>query len=228
MTTGSTTFNPDFLDIAEEAWERATGGATELRSGYDLRTARRSLNLLLLEWSNLGLNLWTLDEGVLPLVNGQTRYDLPDDTVDLMEFAIFDNSYGLGQAINMQRISISEYAHRQNQATVGRPTSVTVDRQVSNPELLVWPIPDSDNYEIRYWRIRRIQEVGSGTNKQDVPFRFIPALIAGLAYMLATKLPEGAARMSVLKSQYDEAYLLARGEDRDKASVRFVPRSYRF
>ncbi len=219
-TTGTTTYNPDFIDIAEEAWERATGGATELRSGYDLRTVRRSLNLLLLEWANLGLNLWTLEEASVVVPEGETKVDLPADTVDLLEARISDGS---GYSTNMRRSSVIEYARSQNIERTGRPTMISLDRQVRGPAAMVWPVPDRE-YVISYWRIRRMQEVGSGVHTQDVPFRFVPAMIAGLAYMLATKLPEGAARISVLKNQYDESWALAREEDRDRSTLRLVPR----
>lgn len=223
-TTGTTTYSPDFIDIAEEAWERATGGATELRSGYDLRTVRRSLNLLFLEWANLGLNLWTLEE-----LEGQTtplesKLELASDTVDIMEARVRHDD---GYTSPLRRSSIMEYARSQNRTRQGRPTMFAMDRQVEGPTLMLWPIPDKE-YDIIYWRIRRIQEVGSGVQTQDVPFRFVPAMIAGLAYMLASKLPEGAARISVLKSQYDESWALAREEDRDKAPFRLVPRMSRW
>lgn len=223
-TTGTTTYNPDFIDIAEEAWERATGGATELRSGYDLRTVRRSLNLLFLEWANLGLNLWTLEELTGVTTPQESRLDLEPDTVDIMEARV---RYGDGYTTPLRRSSIVEYARSQNRSRQGRPTMFAMDRQVEGPSLLLWPVPDKE-YEIVYWRIRRIQEVGSGVQTQDVPFRFVPAMIAGLAYMLASKLPEGAARISVLKAQYDESWALAREEDRDKAPFRLVPRVSRW
>jgi hypothetical protein len=226
-TTGTTSFNPNFLDIAEEAWERASGGATELRSGYHLRTARRSLNLLLLDWANRGLNLWTLEQGTLAMTAGTTRYALPADTVDLLECRVHDVDQSQANDIPMQRISVADYSYRQGLSTQGRPTTVTVDRQVDAPYVMVWPIPNDDSYELRYWRIRRMQDAGNGVNSQDVPFRFTPALVAGLAYMLATKLPEGAARLQMLKGQYDEAWTLASNEDREKAPLRIVPMSYR-
>lgn len=227
-TSGSTLFNLNVLEIAEEAWERASGGATELRSGYDLRTVRRSLNLLLLEWANQGLNLWTLEEGSLALEEGQEHYLLPEDTVDIMEQRIEYGPPDNRMSLSIPRTSISNYSTRQNLRIKGRPNLVTVDRQAKAPIARVWPIPDSDEYSLLYWRIRRIQDAGTGVEVQDVPFRFLPALVSGLAYKLATKIPEGASRISLLKMQYDEAWTLASDEDRDKSPVRLVPRISRW
>lgn len=230
-TSGTTDFNLDLIEIAEEAWERASGGSTELRSGYNLRTARRSLNLLLLEWANKGLNLWTLDEGSIPLVEGVDSYTLPADTVDLMEHSIEAHPYGLSSSSNtysVPRVSVSNYAHISNRNVRGRPTQVTVDRQVAAPVVRVWPIPDNNEYTLNYWRIRRMQDAGSGIQTQDVPFRLLPALVAGLAYMIAGKIPEGAQRLPILKAQYDEAWQLASEEDREKAPLRLVPRTSRW
>lgn len=227
-TSGTTQFNLNVLEIAEEAWERASGGATELRSGYDLRTVRRSLNLLLLEWANQGLNLWTLEEGSVALEPGVERYELPPDTVDLMEQRIEYGPEDNRMSVSIPRISISNYSTRQNLRISGRPNLVAIDRQAAAPVARVWPIPDNDGYVLTYWRVRRIQDAGTGVEVQDVPFRFLPALVAGLAYKLATKIPEGAARISLLKMQYDEAWTLASDEDRDKAPVRLVPRIQRW
>lgn len=230
-TSGTTDFNLDLIEIAEEAWERASGGSTEMRSGYNLRTARRSLNLLLLDWANRGLNLWTLEEGTLPLFEGVDSYTLPADTVDLMEHSIETEPYGLSMTsttYTVPRVSVSNYAVIANRETRGRPTQITVDRQATAPVVRVWPIPDNNRYTLRYWRIRRMQDAGTGIQTQDIPFRFLPALVAGLAYMIAGKIPEGAPREGLLKQQYDEAWILASEEDREKAPVRLVPRMSRW
>ena len=222
-TSGTTTFNLDMTDIVEEAFERA---GTELRSGYDLRTARRSLNLLFADWANRGINMWTIDSGTIPMVAGTATYTLPVDTVDLIDQVV---RTGAGSSstqadLTCQRISSSTYATIPNKLTTGRPIQMWVQR-LNAPQITVWPIPDSaTTYAIVYWRLRRIQDAGSGNTTSDVPFRFLPALVAGLAYYLALKVPGGADRMSVLKQQYDEAWSVATDEDREKASVRFVPR----
>lgn len=222
-TSGTTAFDLDMTDLVEEAFERA---GSELRSGYDLRTARRSLNLLFADWANRGINMWTIDSGTVTLVAGTATYVLPADTVDLIEQVV---RTGAGSAatqadLTCQRISASTYATLPNKLTTGRPIQVWVQR-LNAPQITVWPVPDNaTTYTLVYWRLRRIQDAGGGASTSDVPFRFLPALVAGLAYYLALKLPNGADRLQLLKAQYDEAFQLASDEDREKAPVRFVPR----
>lgn len=223
-TSGTATFNLDLADIVEEAFER-TGN--EMRTGYDLRTARRSLNLLFADWANRGVNMWTIDQGSIPLVAGTATYNLPSDTVDLLEHVI---RTGAGTAatqadLNITRISVSTYSTIPNKLQQARPIQVYIDRRTTTPTITVWPVPDdSQPYTFVYWRLRRIQDAGSGTNTMDVPFRFLPCLVAGLAYYLALKLPNALPRLEVLKMQYDEAWETAATEDREKAADRFVPR----
>ena len=230
-TTSSTDFNLDLNDIVEEAYERC---GQEMRSGYDLRTARRSLNLLLLDWANRGINLWTVEQGQQVLTYNTDTYDLPVDTVDLLDHVIRTGS-GTNQIdITITRISGSTYAAIPNKNATGRPIQVWVNRQsgttnaasvVQYPKFVVWPKPDnSTTYTFVYWRLRRIQEAGNGINGQDIPFRFLPCLIAGLAYMLAMKIPDAQSRIEILKADYDQCWALAAEEDRDKSPVRFVPR----
>jgi hypothetical protein len=306
MTTiGTESFNLDLNNLVEEAFERA---GSELRSGYNMRTARRSLNLLTIEWANRGVNLWTIEEGQIPLVQGQVTYPLPNDTIDLIEHVV-RTSNGVQSTqtdINITRISVSTYATIPNKITQGRPIQVWVDRksgstaktgitlaaniaatdttitlsstvglpatgyitigaetinytnytsnQLQNclrgqngttaaahtagaaitvpdlPNINVWPAPDqgtasSPVYTFVYWRLRRIQDAGNGLNTQDIPFRLLPCMVAGLAYYIAMKIPEGLARLDMLKASYEEQWMLASGEDREKASVRFVPRN---
>jgi hypothetical protein len=226
--TGTTDFNLEFTELAEEAWERA---GREMRSGYDLRTARRSMNLMTIEWQNRGINMWTIDEGYVNLVQGQSTYDLPADTIDLLEHVI---RTGQGEVstqadLTITRISVSTYATIPNKLSQARPIQVWVQRLRDNPKITVWPIPDqgtSQNpyYIFRYWRLRRIDDAGSGVETQDVNFRFYPAMAAGLAYHIAMKVPELAPRVEMLKASYDEQFALAAGEDREKAADRFVPR----
>jgi hypothetical protein len=224
-TTGTTTFNLNLNDLIEEAWERASGGG-EIRSGYEFRTARRSLSLLLLDWANQGLNLWTIDQGTVPLVAGTATYDMPEDTVDLIEHVLRTGTGGAQSDLSMTRISVSTYSTIPNKTATGRPIQIYLDRQIE-PKVTVWPVPDaSGTYTLVYWRMRRLEDAGNGTNTQDVPFRFMPCLVAGLAYQIAQKIPEGTERLPLLKMEYDEAWTRAATEDRDRASVSFVPARY--
>ena len=300
-TTGTTGFNLEFKDIAEEAFERC---GVEMRTGYHLRTARRSLNLLTIEWANRGINLWTIEQGEIPMVTGQVSYTLPVDTIDLLDHVIRNNNGTSNQIdINITRISESSYAMIPNKLANGRPIQVWINRQSGNtnatpsttlngainstattinvastanlpsagyitvdnevigyttvsgnqlqgcvrgqanttavshltgvnvytsyiPNINVWPSPNApgDQYTFVYWRMRRLQDAGSGTRVQDIPFRFIPCMTAGLAYQLAIKIPEAAGRIDLLKREYEEQWKLAADEDREKASLRLAPR----
>jgi hypothetical protein len=221
--SGTATFNLDLSEIVEEAFERA---GSELRTGYDLRTARRSLNLLFADWANRGINMWTFEQGSITLVPGTATYDLPTDTVDLLEHVI---RTGAGSAstqadLTITRISVSTYATIPNKLQQARPIQIWVERLLT-PRVTVWPVPDdSQTYTLVYWRMRRIDDAGNGVNTMDVPFRFLPCLVAGLAYYLALKIPSGVNRLDILKAQYDEAWELASTEDRETAALRFVPR----
>jgi hypothetical protein len=223
-TSGTTAFNMDLTEIVEEAFERAGG---ELRTGYDLRTASRSLNLMFSNWANRGLNMFTYEQGSINLVAGTATYNLPTDTVDLLEHVI---RTGAGSAstqadLTITRISVSTYATIPNKLAQGRPIQVWIER-LDTPRITVYPIPDdSQPYVFVYWRLRRMQDAGTGVNTMDMPFRFYEAMTAGLAYHLALKIPGAMERLQVLKAQYDEAWDLASTEDREKAAVRFVPRA---
>ena len=300
--SGAATFNLDLTELVEEAFERA---GSEMRTGYDLRTARRSLNLLFADWANRGINMWTFEQGTINLVPGQNNYPLPSDTVDLLEHVI---RTGAGSSstqadLTITRISVSTYATIPNKLQQARPIQVWIQRlngqtsavgttltatitstdttltvasavglpatgfvqigtetigygyitgstlynctrgqnnttaashtagdsvYVQNlPSITVWPTPDnSTTYQFVYWRMRRIDDAGGGVNTMDVPFRFLPCMVAGLAYYLALKVPNGAQRLDILKAQYDEAWEYAATEDREKAADRFVPRQY--
>ncbi len=229
-TSGTTSFNLDFTEIAEEAWERA---GREMRSGYDLRTARRSMNLLTIEWQNRGINMWTIEEGTINLGQGVASYNLPADTIDLLEHVV---RTGAGSAstqsdLNISRISVSTYSTIPNKLTQGRPIQLYIDRGQENPVVTVWPVPDQGTinapyYIIKYWRMRRIEDAGSGIQTPDVNFRFLPALVAGLAYYIAQKDPALMPRVPMIQAEYERQFELAGGEDREKAPVRFVPRMY--
>lgn len=244
-TSGTAAFNLDFAEIVEEAFERC---GREMRTGYDLRTARRSMNLLLIEMANRGINLWTIEEGAIPMVTGQATYDLPVDTVDLLDHVI---RTGAGQNqidINISRIAEPTYSTIPNKNAQGRPIQVWIQRMtgaqyplpgpngtnqitgIDSPKITVWPTPNDpgNQYTFVYWRLRRMQDVNGAVNTLDIPFRFLNCMIAGLAFYLSMKLQDiPTDRMIALKADYMEQLDLATQEDRDKAPVRFVPRVMR-
>ena len=299
-TTGTTLFNMDFTEIAEEAWERA---GREMRSGYDLRTARRSMNLMTIEWQNKGINMWTMEQGVINLIPGLATYALPTDTIDLLEHVIRtgQNTASTQADLTITRISVSTYATIPNKLQQARPIQVWIQRlsgetnpttavldgaltstattitlntvvglagsgfirlgtediyytYVSGntlggvyrgqnnttaaaqtdgtavfvpqlPAITVWPTPDnSTTYQFVYYRLRRVQDAGAGAETADMNFRFLPCVVAGLAYHIAVKVPELMPRIQMLKQIYDETFDIAAGEDREKAAIRFVPR----
>lgn len=229
--SGTSTFNLDLNNLIEEAFERC---GSELRTGYDLRTARRSLNLMTIEWANRGINLWTIEQGTIPLVQGQITYDLPADTIDLLDQVVRTGTGQNQTDINITRISESTYITIPNKNAQGRPIQVWINRQsgaayptgVKFPQVNVWPCPEqSDYYTLFYYRLRRIQDAGEGgTHMQDIPFRFLPCMVAGLAYYLSMKIPEALNRVEALKAMYEEQFQLAADEDREKASLRLAPR----
>lgn len=298
-TSGATIFNLDVNDIIEEAYERC---GLELRTGYDFRTARRSMNLLSMDWANRGMNLWTVEQGVIPMVTGQAMYPIPVDTVDLLDMVIRQNNGTTNQTdINISRIAEPTYMTIPNKLTQGRPIQVYVNRQtglsylstalvaatvtstdttitltstaglasagfiqigneiisypnvngnqlincargqnnttaaahaigdtvtVQNlPCINVWPTPNApgDQYTFVYYRLRRMQDAGTGITAQDIPFRMLPALIAGLAYMISIK--KAPERAEGLKMDYEEQWMRASTEDRDTSPLRFVPRN---
>ena len=299
-TTGSTLFNMDFTEIAEEAWERA---GREMRTGYDLRTARRSMNLMTIEWQNKGINMWTMEQGIINLTPGLATYALPTDTIDLLEHVIRTgaNTASTQADLTITRISVSTYATIPNKLSQARPIQVWIQRLSGQtnpttavldgaitstdttitlnsvvglagagfirlnsediyytyisgntlsgvfrgqnnttaaaqadgtavfvpqlPAVTVWPTPDnSTTYQFVYWRLRRVQDAGAGVETSDMNFRFLPCLVAGLAYHIAIKTPDLMPRIQMLKQIYDETFEIAAGEDREKAAVRFVPR----
>jgi len=302
-TTGLTAFNLDMNDLIEEAFERC---GLEVRSGYDFKTARRSLNLLTIEWANRGINLWTIEQGQILMNTGQAIYPIPVDTIDLLDTVVrTNNGQGNNQIdINITRISEPTYITIPNKNAVGRPIQVWINRQsgqiakipqatlsgaidaddttitlvnadnlptqgfvnigtetigyqnivgnqilnawrgqngttaaahanatsvfVNNlPAINVWPTPNAPGtqYTFVYYRMRRIQDAGNGINIADIPFRFIPCMVAGLASMLSIKMPgTDPIRAAALKQDYEQQWLIASQEDREKAADRFVPR----
>ena len=290
----------DFTEIAEEAWERA---GREMRSGYDLRTARRSMNLMTIEWQSKGINMWTMEQGIINLTPGLSTYALPTDTIDLLEHVIRtgSNTASTQADLTITRISVSTYATIPNKLSQARPIQVWIQRlsgetnptalvvasAVSStdttitlnsvvglagsgfirldsediyytyvtgnvlggvfrgqnnttaashnvatavfvpqlPAVTVWPTPDNSTpYQFVYYRLRRVQDAGAGMETADMNFRFLPCLVAGLAYHIAIKVPELMPRIEMLKRIYDETFEIAAGEDREKAAIRFVPR----
>jgi hypothetical protein len=308
-TTGQTSFNLDLNNLVEDAFERC---GQELRTGYDLRTARRSLNLLTIEWANRGINLWTVEPGQIALNQNQIMYALPSDTIDLLDMVTRTGTGQNQQDININRISESTYITIPNKNATGRPIQVWINRQsgqenptnlllaetltatastAANPQTItlsstvglaqfgfikidaetiqygglsgntitgciravnnttlaphaidakisvqnlptvnVWVAPDqSDFYTFVYYRLRRIQDAGNGVNVEDIPFRFIPCMVAGLAAYLSMKLPNvDPTRIQMLRADYEQAFQLAAEEDREKAPVRWVPREQFF
>ena len=230
-TSGTETFNLNLNELVEEAFERC---GVELRTGYDMRTARRSLNLLTIEWANRGINLWTIEQGSIPLVQGTETYDLPVDTIDLLDHVVRTGTGANQTDINISRISVSTYSTIPNKNAQGRPIQVWINRQsgatepttgIAYPTINVWPTPDQNSYyTFVYWRLRRIQDAGNGTTTQDIPFRMLPCLVSGLAYYLSMKLPDAMPRIAMLKDAYEEQWAMASSEDREKASLRLAPR----
>lgn len=214
---------PDLPEIFEEAYERA---GLEMRSGYDLKTARRSLNLLTLEWQNRGLNLFTIDSGTLAVTAGTATYTMPVDTIDLIEHQIRTGTGTNQTDTALERISVSTYAQQTNKNTQGRPTQIYVQRLPTETKVTLWPVPDATTtYTILYFRLKGIDGLSSGVGStiSSVPPRFVPALVSGLAYYIAMKRPESAPRAAALKQEYEFQFQLAAGEDEETASIKFIP-----
>jgi len=214
---------PDLPEIFEEAYERA---GLEMRSGYDLKTARRSLNILTLEWQNRGLNLFTIEEGTQALTAGTKTYTLPSDTIDLIEHQLRTGT-GVNQIDTaVERVSVSTYAQQTNKNTQGRPTQIYVQRLATETKFTLWPVPDNTtSYTLLYYRLKGIDGLSSGVGSTitSIPPRFVPALVAGMAYYIAMKKPEVTNRVAGLKQEYEFQFQLAAGEDEETASIKFVP-----
>lgn len=217
-TSGVATFNPDFIEIIEEAYERC---GIESRTGYDLRTAARTLDFMFAEWASRGLNLWTIEQRQVLLSTGTAVYDLPLDTVNIVSAVIRTGTDQQQQDVIIDRISRAEYLHVPNKNTQSRPAQYYVERSAV-PKLYLYPAPDgAQSYIFRYYAIRRIQNAGDPTNTADVDFRFLPCLVAGLAYHLALK--RAPDRIQLLKTLYEEEFQRAAYADRDTASVFLLP-----
>ena len=218
-TSGVSSYNPDFDEIITEAYERC---GLQVRDGYDVLSARRSLNLMFAEWANRGLNLYTIEQRQVVLVAGTFEYTLPSDTVDVLSAVIRTNSGQSDQQdITIDRIGSAEYLHTPNKYTPSRPAQFYVQRTVP-AKLFLYPAPDAtQQYIFRYYGIRRIEETGAVTNTADISFRFLPCLTAGLAYYLAVK--KAPDRIGMLKQFYEEEFARAAAEDRERSSYFAVP-----
>lgn len=227
-TSGTTTFDLDFLEAIEEAYERC---GLESRSGYDLRSARRSINLMQLEWANRGINLWTVEERVEPLVYNQAEYVLDADIVDIIEGMVRVPNTSQETRYQLTRVSVATFATRTNPTINGRPTQFYVNRQIDGPHVNIWPLPDnSGTYQFYYWVLRRIDDAGAYTNTGDFPFRFLPVFIAGLAYYISQKKRlDDPQLIDRLGGEYEKQWANAADEDRDKSALTITPRpdSYR-
>tara|TARA_Y100000310_G_scaffold198048_1_gene198088 strand:- start:2009 stop:2686 length:678 start_codon:yes stop_codon:yes gene_type:complete len=222
-TSGTTAFNLEISEVIEEAFERC---GLQSKTGYDIETARRSLNLLSLEWANRGLNFWTVEQGTKTLTASTPTVTMDSDTVDLIQYWIRDGSGTSQSDLPISRFSVSQYSTIPNKLTEGRPVNLYIDKQRDAPVVYFWPTPD-EAYTFVYQQIRRIEDTGVvGSNDPDVPARFLPALVSGLAYMISQKYVEAFARSPELKAEYEFQWDLAQSEDRDRASVHFVPGGY--
>ncbi len=213
---------PDLPEIFEEAFERA---GLEMRSGYDLKTARRSFQILTLEWQNRGINLFTIESGTLSLSAGTATYTMPSDTIDIIEHTIRTGTGTSQLDTNVNRISVSTFAQKSNKNTQGKPTQIFVQRLAGSTTVTLHPVPDT-TYTLAFFRLKGIDSISSGitgTTTSFVPPRFVPCLVAGLAYYIAMKKPEVADRVSGLKQEYEFQFELAAGEDTETASIKFVP-----
>tara|TARA_R110002020_G_scaffold150766_3_gene327635 strand:+ start:886 stop:1578 length:693 start_codon:yes stop_codon:yes gene_type:complete len=228
-TSGTFTFNLDLADSLEEAFERA---GLELRSGYDYKTARRSLNLMMLEWQNRGLNLWSVDFATQALTAGTNQYTLDGKILDIIEAFVRTSAGEVNQQFDqsMTRISVSQYSNLSNKLTQSKPLQYYVERNADAITINVWPTPDDqETYQFGYYYMERVEDAGnSAANNIDVPARFLPCLVSGLAYQLSMKYPSAGARAQALKADYEEQWTLASDSDRNKASLYVSPGGYSF
>ena len=214
---------PDLPELFEEAYERA---GLEMRSGYDLKTARRSFQILTLEWQNRGINLFTIESGTLSLSAGTATYTMPTDTIDIIEHTIRTGTGTSQLDTNVSRISVSTFAQKSNKNTQGKPNQIFVQRLAGSTTVTLHPVPDT-TYTLSFFRLKGIDSISSGisgTTTSHVPPRFVPCLVSGLAYYIAMKDPELAPRIPMLKDMYEEQFRLAADEDRVKTPARFVPK----
>lgn len=214
---------PALPELFEEAYERA---GLEMRSGYDLKTARRSLNIMTLEWQNRGLNLFTIEAGTLPLVAGTATYTLPSDTIDIIEHQLRTGSGTSQLDAYIERMSVSTYSQQGSKNVQGRPSQIYVQRNATNVAVTLWPVPDATtSYTLAYYRLKGIDglSAGIGGATESIPPRFVPALVSGLAYYIAMKKPEVADRVIPLQQEYEKQFAMAADQDQDRSTLRIVP-----
>lgn len=217
-TSGTTGFNLDIIDIIEEAYELV---GIEVRGGYDLKTARRSLDMLMREWGNRGINMWTLQAYTVGVPAGVTTFPAPADSIDVLD-ATWRTGSGIAQQDRvMSRLGGSEWASMSNKNMTGVPSQFYIHRIVP-PEVRIWPIPVEDG-TFACWYLRSMEDTGDYINTTDIPSRFLPAMATGLAYYLALKSPNAQQRVQMLQAEYDRQWTLAAEEDRDRASFTMVP-----
>ena len=223
-TSGTYTFNLDLGDIVEEAFERA---GLVVRSGYDYRTARRSLDMLMLEWQNRGLNLWTVQEGTTSITAGTSRYALSADILDIIEAFVRTDAGSTTQQVDqpLSRISVSQYAHLSNKLTQAKPLQYWLEKDPGAIAFNLWPVPDdNETYTLVYYYMQRVEDAGAvASNNMEVPSRWLPAVVAGLAYHIAINKPEVSDRTAMLKELYEEQWVLAADADREKAALYLAP-----
>ena len=226
-TSESFNFTLDLGEIIEEAYERA---GLELRSGYDYKTARRSLDLLMLDWQNRGLNLWTVKNASHTLTAGTAAYGLSAERIEIIEASLrTDVGDSSNQSdLTMERISAVQYSHLTNKLTQGRPLQYYVERSPSNITINMWPVPDSqETYTFVYYYLERIEDSGKpASNNMDVPDRYLPCLVSGLAYNIALKRPESVQLVPVLKEIYEEQWNMVSDAFREKAALYVTPGGY--
>lgn len=214
-TSGSRDFNLDVAEVIEEAYERC---GLQIRSGYDARTARRSLNLMFADWANRGLNLWTVKQGTITLTQGQATEALDASVVDVLEVMLRRD----GTDYELERISRGEYSTLPNKTTQGRPSQYWFNRQIT-PVLNLWAVPENSTDQVVYYYVQRIEDADALVNTTDMPFRFYPCMVAGLAYYMAMK--RAPERLQILKAVYEEEFQRAAEEDEDRVSLKLQPSS---
>tara|TARA_R100001509_G_scaffold110353_1_gene66106 strand:- start:202 stop:876 length:675 start_codon:yes stop_codon:yes gene_type:complete len=217
-TSGTKTFSLSIADAIEEAFELA---GIELRTGYDAETARRSLNIMFADWSNRGVNLWTIEQVTTNLTAGTSSYTFNSFDIDILSAVIRKTDSGNDTDLQIERIGRSEYLNIPDKDAKGRPTQYFVDRQIS-PVVKLWPTPDTaSTYKLISYNVQRIDDVSTSAEDPEIPSRFMPCLTSGLAYYIAMK--KNPERVGLLKQQYEQDFKLAADEDSPRVSLRLTP-----
>ena len=218
MTTSSSTdFEPNVAEFIEEAFERC---GLELRTGYDLKTAKRSINIMLAEWANRGLNQWTIEQTTQALTEGTSSYSLNSNVIDILDMVVRRTVNSVDTDISMSRLSRSEYINIPNKTTKSRPSQFFLDK-LTTPSIKIWPAPENSTDILVFNKLVRMDDADKATNTMDMPFRFYPCFAAGLAYYISMK--RSPERSAVLKQAYEEEFQRAMSQDEDRASFRIRP-----